>query len=145
MGVIYRKTQDGPYMEWEGIDKTTYEGDTVAAGATKQVLVNKETGAPFFGMRYFTIPPHGKSNLDHHVHDHGVMILHGEGRVLLDEEHHDIKAGDIVYIPGWEVHQFESTTDEPLTFLCVVPSRPETQEELLAEKPHLRLDTKLES
>lgn len=124
MGVIHHRTQDGPYMEWEGVEKVTYEGNTVAGGATKQVLINKSIGAPNFGLRYFTIPPHSKSNLDHHVHDHGVIIMHGEGRVLLDEEQYDIKEGDIVYIPGWEIHQFESTTDEPLTFMCIVPPRP---------------------
>ena len=124
MGTILRLTKDGPYREWENVEKTTYEGETVYAGATKQVLINKATGAPNFGVRYFTIPPHGKSNLDHHVHDHGVVIMDGEGRLLLGEEYHDIKAGDVIYIEGWEVHQFESTTDEPLTFMCVVPPRP---------------------
>lgn len=123
MGVIHRRTQDGPFMEWEGVNTHTYSGDSVASGATKQILINHEDGAPNFALRYFTIPAGGSSNLDHHEHDHGVMIMHGEGRVLLGEEYHDIEAGDVVYVSGWEKHQFESTTDQPLTFLCIIPPR----------------------
>lgn len=138
MGTIHRITQAGPYKEWEAIDKRTYEGDTVAAGATKQVLINKAIGAPNFALRYFTIPPHGKSNLDEHAHDHGVIIMHGEGRVLLGDEYHEIKEGDIVYVEGWETHQFESTTDDPLTFMCIIPPLPA---QVPAEQPEAVADS----
>jgi oxalate decarboxylase/phosphoglucose isomerase-like protein (cupin superfamily) len=34
-----------------------------------------------------------------------------------------VEAGDIVYIPQNEQHQFENIGDEPLGFLCVIPSK----------------------
>jgi quercetin dioxygenase-like cupin family protein len=30
----------------------------------------------------------------------------------------------VVYIPGWERHQFENLTDEVFTFLCIIPPKP---------------------
>ena len=51
------------------------------------------------------------------------MILKGRARVLLGWEVHEVEAGDIVYIPQNEQHQFENIGDEPLGFLCVIPSK----------------------
>ena len=33
-----------------------------------------------------------------------------------------LNAGDVVYIPGNEMHQFFAAGDEPFGFLCVVPA-----------------------
>ena len=42
--------------------------------------------------------------------------------------------GDVVYIPGWERHQFENLTDDVFTFICIIPPKPiagQTQEQRL--------------
>jgi len=98
-----------------------YDTGTGEPGPTKQVLIGPDDGAENFVLRYFTIPPGKKSSLDHHAHDHGVMIMNGRARVMLGERFEEIEAGDIVYISSWERHQFENLTDEPLTFLCIIP------------------------
>jgi quercetin dioxygenase-like cupin family protein len=119
MGVIHRRTGDGPDWRWDGVE---VEGYTHTA-ATKQVLIGKKEGANNFAIRYFTIPPRSFSNLDHHGHDHGVMIMNGRARVMLGEQFEEVQAGDVIYIESWERHQFENLTDEPMTFLCIVPPR----------------------
>lgn len=124
MGVIHRRTADTPTWRWEGVEVEGYgENGSNQNAATRQVLIGSHDGATNFALRYFTIPPRGFSNLDHHEHDHGVMIMQGRARVLLGERYEEVGPGDIVYIPGWERHQFENLTDEPLTFLCIIPPK----------------------
>lgn len=131
MGVVHRRTGEGPDWRWDGVE---LEGYTHTA-ATKQVLIGKNDGANNFAIRFFTIPPRSFSNLDQHSHDHGVMIMNGRARVMLGDRFEEVEAGDVIYIEGWERHQFENLTDEPMTFLCVIPPRvpqPTTEMEPLA-------------
>ena len=61
--------------------------------------------------------------LDQHAHDHGVYVLHGCARLRLGDDEYELNAGDIVYIPGNEVHQFFTSGNEPFGFLCIVPAQ----------------------
>ena len=105
---------------WEGIEVQPYATNN----ATKQVLVGPDDGAQNFAIRYFTVPAHGFSSLDQHGHDHGVVVMQGRARVMLGERFEEIGPGDVVYIPGWERHQFENLTDDLFTFLCIIPPKP---------------------
>ncbi|PJF35668.1 MAG: hypothetical protein CUN49_09425 [Candidatus Thermofonsia Clade 1 bacterium] len=121
MGVIHKRKGESPFWQWEGVSIERYGAE--GASATKQVLIGEADGAPNFALRYFTIPVGQSSNLDEHAHDHGVLIMHGKARVLLGERYEEVSAGDVVYVPGWERHQFQNVGDEPLTFLCIVPAK----------------------
>lgn len=120
MGVIRRR--DAGESDWRWLETATHS--YTSNNATKQVLIGRDDGAANFEMRVFTIPPRGFSSLDEHAHDHGVLILQGEARVMLGDRFEPIAAGDVVYIPGMERHQFENVTDAPLVFLCVIPPKP---------------------
>jgi quercetin dioxygenase-like cupin family protein len=120
MGVI--RHRQGENWLWENSDVLTYTSNQ----ATKQVLVGHEDGAHNFEVRCFVIPPRGFSSLDRHQHDHGVLILQGRARVQLGEEFSEVGEGDVVYIPGFETHQFENLTDAPFAFLCIIPPKPTT-------------------
>ena len=56
----------------------SFIGRNVIMG-TKQVLLGMAEGCGDFMVRYFTIPPGGKSALDRHEHPHGVVVTHGAG------------------------------------------------------------------
>lgn len=116
-------------------DATTWEYETVPAieyisgaqggatqGSIKRVLVGPAEGAGDFIIRHFTIPAGGHSALDQHAHQHGVVITHGQGRVLIGDEWTDLGVGDAVYIAPHEVHQFEAAGNQPLSFICVIPT-----------------------
>ena len=120
MGVVHRRIKDGADWRWEDVQVEGYQTNN----ATKQVLISDKEGSSNFAMRYFTIPPHEFSSLDKHEREHGVMIVHGRARVMLGERFEEVGPGDVVFIPGWEQHQFENLTDEPFTFLCIVPPMP---------------------
>ena len=121
MGVIHRRAaNDGKTWRWDDVKVEGYTSNN----ATKQVLIGRREGAENFQIRYFTVPAHGFSSLDQHPHDHGVMIMSGKARVMLGDKFEDVGVGDVIYIPGMERHQFENLTNEPFTFLCIIPPKP---------------------
>ena len=120
MGIVHKRIPNNDTWHWENVEAQSYTGNN----ATKEVLIGRNEGAANFEVRYFTIPPHGFSSLDHHAHDHGVVVIQGRAKVMLGEQFDEVGPGDAVYIPGWERHQFENLTDEPFTFICVIPPKP---------------------
>ena len=67
--------------------------------------------------------PGGNTVLEHHLHDHGVLILHGRARVRLGDTSFEVGPNDLVYISPNDTHQFHTLSDEPLGFLCVIPNK----------------------
>lgn len=122
MGVIHRRIGEAGAFRWKGVAVEAYERSSVRA-VVKQVLIGPREGAGSFAVRYFEVAPGGRSSLDEHRHDHGVVVLAGGGRVRLGEQWHAIRTGDVVYVASDEVHQFENTGAEPLGFLCVIAAK----------------------
>ncbi len=125
MGIIHRfgTIEDGE-LRWDDVPVRAYGPENSGADrATRQVLIGAGENSPNFHMRYFAVQPGGHTSLDQHPHEHGVYVLHGRARLRLDEKEHELNAGDVVYIPGNEVHQFFALGEEPFGFLCVVPAR----------------------
>ena len=124
MGVIHQYSfREHGELRWQDVPVRAYGPENSGAeGATRQVLIGMEDNSPHFHMRYFAVQPGGHTSLDRHAHDHGVYVLHGQARLRLGKDEHELKAGDVVYIPGDEVHQFFTSGDKPFGFLCVVPA-----------------------
>lgn len=122
MGIIRTQSSENnsPAWSYPSVPLTEYSS-AASAGVTKQVLLGMAEGTTDFIVRYFTIPPGGNSALDRHQHQHGVVITHGSGRVLLGDQWHPIGVGDAVFTDTNETHQFEATGTIPLGFICVIP------------------------
>lgn len=125
MGVIHRRSG----RDWEGVKgwenvRAQQYPDPALAGVRKHELIGEQEGARGYRVRYFQVPPGGRTARERHPHDHGVVILCGRARVTLGEETKDVEEGDVVYVEGGELHCFESTGAEPLGFICVVQARP---------------------
>ena len=91
-------------------------------------MITTERGAPNFEMRYIEIPAGGKSSYGHHSHEHEVYVVRGEGAVRGKESQQALKPGVAVFIPGDEEHQWvNSSTTEPLGFICIVPKGAEAE------------------
>ena len=99
------------YVEMEG-----------AVGARMRMLIGPEDGAAVFHMRQFEIAPGG--NTPHHTHDyeHEVLIMGGEGVVRSEQGDRPCRAGDVVWVPPNEKHQFRNASAEPLLFICLIPA-----------------------
>jgi len=125
MGIIrrFRRLEYGE-LRWVDVPVRAYGPENSDADrATRQILIGTGEDSPNFHMRYFAVQPGGHTSLDQHPHEHGVYILHGHARLRLGNAEHELNAGDVVYIPGNEVHQFFTLGQEPFGFLCVVPAK----------------------
>lgn len=118
MGAIHRRSEQG----WEGVVPQAY--DDVAPGVRKHELIGEPEGAAQYRIRFFEVPPRGRTARERHPHDHGVVIVSGRARVTLGEQTHELSEGDVVYVAGDELHCFEALGDGSLGFLCVVGPRP---------------------
>ena len=118
MGVIHRRGQTG----WEGVVALQY-GDPALSGVRKHELIGEAEGATRYRVRYFDVPAGGRTARERHPPDHGVVIVTGRARVTLGDEVHEVGEGDVVYVPGDELHCFEALDERPLGFVCVVGPR----------------------
>jgi quercetin dioxygenase-like cupin family protein len=109
----------GERMEWEGARVRHYDGDAAAA-VRENWLIGKAEAARNFAIRYYEVGVDGRTKQEEHEHDHGIVVLHGQGRVLLDNDWNEIAQGDVIYISPNERHQLVNTGAEPLGFLCVI-------------------------
>lgn len=121
MGVIKHFSGQSGAPGWEGTEIQHYaEGE--ASQASVRRLIGRAEAAPTFALRYFEVGPGGHTVLESHHYEHGVVIYQGEGMVRLSGVDHPVKQGDVVYIPGWEEHQFRNPGPGVLGFLCMVPA-----------------------
>lgn len=125
MTVVHRFLGDNQGLNWDGVSVRKYaEGEIPGVkGATRRILIGNDENSENFHMRYFEVQPGGNTALDNHAHDHGVMILRGQAQVHLGDEKIDLGYGDVLYIPGNQIHQLFCVGDEPMGFLCVVPAK----------------------
>ncbi len=88
-------------------------------------LITGETGAPNFAMRLFEMEPEGYSPLHEHPWEHEVFVLEGEGIVVGRRGRSSFKAGDVIFVPPNEKHQFRNSSRKNVRFLCIVPLKRE--------------------
>ena len=101
--------------------------ETTPSGNSIWRLLPARIGVPNFELRYFEVPPGGRTSYGKHPWEHEVFVLTGEGRVkgkgVADESiNRLVRPGEAVYIAPDEEHQFINAGEEPLGFICVVPN-----------------------
>lgn len=103
----------------------TFPADEVKAGKDTrvQVLIGPDQG-PNFAMRRFIMEPGGGMPLHTNKVEHEQYVLRGSARVQIGDDVHEVKEGDVVYIPGGVAHNYAAGADG-FEFLCVVPNQPD--------------------
>jgi ribulose-bisphosphate carboxylase large chain len=119
-----RVVRFGADFRWLGVPVADYKapGDHWC-GIRRSTLVGDQGEQTQFQLRYFEIAPGGFSSLEHHRHEHAVVVLRGRGEVRLGEDRFDLGFGDLVYVRPDEVHQFRNPHAEPFGFLCIVDAQ----------------------
>ena len=102
------------------------EKKNVAAGkdTTIQVLITPQEG-PNFALRKFSMQAGGGMPLHTNTVEHEQYVLRGHARIGIGDETHEVRAGDVVFIPAGVVHYYENIGAEPFEFLCVIPNKPD--------------------
>ena len=93
-----------------------------ARETTIRWLITDSEGAKNFYMRLFEIGPDGSTPNHEHDWEHEVFILEGKGRLVGQDNTSELKEGDFVFVPGGEVHHFESDGDAMMKMLCLIPA-----------------------
>ncbi|GLI51833.1 hypothetical protein TSYNTROOL_19190 [Tepidanaerobacter syntrophicus] len=99
-------------------------GTKFPAGRLTRVMVGP--GAPVeaegFVMGYVTIFPQGSVPLHRHHQEEVYVILRGNGKIHVNDETADVKAGDYIYIDSDSTHLLENTSNEDMIMLfCYSP------------------------
>ncbi|MHA1647864.1 MAG: cupin domain-containing protein [Promethearchaeota archaeon] len=86
-----------------------------------QVFISEEE-APNFIMRRFEIQPGGNIGVHNHPWEHEMFVLEGKMQ-LIDEkgDKEEVHAGEFIFMPPNESHGYENTSDQPVSFICVIP------------------------
>lgn len=96
-----------------------------ARGVRMALLCGPADGCPTFAMRKFSVEAGGCTPRHQHDYEHEVYVLAGEGVVFGNGKEQRVGAGDALYVPANEVHQFRNDAaagGQALEFLCLVPA-----------------------
>ncbi len=86
------------------------------------MLIGPDDNAPNFHMRHFEVAPGGNTPHHSHEHEHEVLVLGGSGVVKSEQGDRPFKAGDVIFVPPGEKHQFVNPGDKPVEFICLIPA-----------------------
>lgn len=84
-------------------------------------LITKDDGAENFAMRFFDVGPGGHTPQHTHDFEHEVFILEGRGTLRIGGREESLKGGDVLFVPPDVEHQFLSSAEGTLRFLCLIP------------------------
>jgi len=122
MKAIHRFVGDEDKFDWEEIPVET-NISSGSKGVIRRWLIGEREKAPYFAMRYYEVKPGGWTDLHKHSHDHGVIVLKGNGKVFIENEEFEVKFGDVIYIAPYKLHQLKNTGSSPFGFICVIPNK----------------------
>ena len=101
-------------------NKVNMEG---ANGASKQVPLSVNDGAPIYSYRVFTIEGGGNTPYHQHNYEHMNYIIEGEGYLINESgEKLTLKKGDFALVNPNEKHQYRNASSEnEFIMICGVP------------------------
>ena len=99
-----------------------YQEQDAADGMYRGVLVGPDDGAENYAMRRFRLDP--GTEVPRHTNrvEHEQYVLSGSYVVGIEDEEYVVEPGDSLFIPGGTVHWYRNESEEPVSFICVVPN-----------------------
>lgn len=88
-----------------------------------------------YSLAHATLAP-GERSLSHRLRGSEVYyLLQGTGRMYVDGESSDVRAGQIVYVPPGATQFINNTGNDELAFLCIVEPAWQPEDEEVDEQP----------
>ena len=95
-------------------------------GVSKQIVLGPADGSDEIVLRHFTLEPGAATPRHTHGFPHLVKIEEGRGLAVdSDGSEISVTAGDYVFVPSDELHNFRNNGDAAFEFMCIVPIRGE--------------------
>lgn len=93
---------------------TTKDGSEI-----RELLAHRNSGIQNQSLAEARLPVGAATTAHYHQRTEEIYyITHGQGRMQIGEETHDVRPGDAIAIPPGQVHQITNTGDEVLRLLC---------------------------
>ena len=93
-----------------------------APGVTIRWLIDEDAdGAPVYALRMIEVAPGGHTPDHRHPYEHENFVVEGKGRVMVDGVWHNVRAGDVIFVPPGVRHTYVNAGDAPFKFLCGIP------------------------
>ena len=93
---------------------TTMDGSEI-----RELLAHRNSGIRNQSLAEARVAPGATTAAHYHPNTEEIYyILAGTGRMWIDDEERDVKAGDAISIPPGKVHKITNVGSIPLTFLC---------------------------
>ncbi|MFO7750603.1 MAG: cupin domain-containing protein [Desulfobacteraceae bacterium] len=108
-------------VHYTDIDPVQFDNDAVK-NIKGRVLIGKADKAENFCMRLFEIEKNGHTPFHAHEWEHEIFVHSGRGEAFSNNEWLPVSRGTALFIPGGEEHQIRNISEDPLIFLCLVPS-----------------------
>lgn len=110
----------GKVCHYSDVPAQTF-GEEAPGTSMRWLIDDTHDGAPVYALRMVEIAPGGHSPHHSHPYEHENFIVDGRGRVLIEGIWHDLKPGDVVFVPPGAVHTYENAGDTTFKFLCGIP------------------------
>jgi (S)-ureidoglycine aminohydrolase len=92
--------------------------DTPVPGFRRRELLAVDDPSFDFNMSLLAFDPGvGLATVEIHDEEHGLYMTAGGGVYLLEDERHDVRAGDFIYMAPYCPQSFVATGDEPAEYL----------------------------
>ncbi len=114
-----KENKEAIVVALETIPKNNVEA---GLGTSIQILISPDS-APNFAMRCFTMEPGGGIPKHTNTVEHEQYVLGGCAKIGIGEQVHEVKKGDVVFIPAGVLHWYKTDGDEAFRFLCLVPNQ----------------------
>jgi quercetin dioxygenase-like cupin family protein len=92
-----------------------------AKGVLLRWVISERAGAEKSALQVFTLKPGGHTPVHAHPWEHEVFILQGNGVYVHQGEDIALAAGDVIFSPPDEEHQFKNIGDTLFEFICLIP------------------------
>ena len=94
-----------------------------AIGASKQIPLSKNDGAPVYSYRVFTLEPGGNTPYHQHNYEHMNYVIEGEGYLVNEDgQKLPVNKGDFALVLPNEKHQYLNRSSEnQFVMICGVP------------------------
>ena len=94
-------------------------------GTSRSILIGSDE-APNFALRRFVMEPGGGMPRHTNTVEHEQYILKGAAQVGIGDAVHEVKEGDVVFIPKGVPHWYKADAQKGFEFLCIVPNKTDT-------------------
>lgn len=102
--------------------QTFHIDDVNASRIAARELYREFLRVPELSVGLYVLPASAQDPQSPHAEDEIYLILQGKAKVRLGSKDHDVRAGDVVYVPAKAGHRFHDIREELVAVVVFAPA-----------------------